>query len=364
MAYPTPLVAGDQLPAADLNDFLLNPAFTYGESLSTLDVVYLKAADSKIYKALGTNETHFGAFAGVVITTGVLNDTKRILGVGQVVTGASGLTAGSPVYIAAAGGAATATVGSFQIGVAISTTAYIIMPKNEYLVGEIKPIIFNTVPTGFLLCDASAVSRTTYATLFAKLFPTIGTFTVTIASPGVVTLTSHGLQTADAVYLTTTGALPTGLSANTRYWVIRVDANTFNLASSQANALAGTAINTSGSQSGTHTANLAPAGVGDGSTTFNLPDLRGVVLVGKNTSDTQFAGLGEAYGEKTHVLTVAELPAHTHGAPVDNSITSGSARAPAGTNGAGTQLNTSSTGSDAAHNNIQPSFVINWIIKF
>lgn len=86
---------------------------------------------------------------------------------------------------------------------------------------------------------------------------TLGTFTVTIAAPGVVTLNSHGLATGDAVIPTTTGALPTGLTAGTTYFVIKVDANTFRLATTLANALAPTPINTSGSQSGTHTMTLS-----------------------------------------------------------------------------------------------------------
>ena len=45
----------------------------------------------------------------------------------------------------------------------------------------------------------------------------VGTFTVTLASPGVFTLTGHGLNTGDDIYLTTTSALPTGLTANTIY---------------------------------------------------------------------------------------------------------------------------------------------------
>jgi hypothetical protein len=77
--------------------------------------------------------------------------------------------------------------------------------------------------------------------------------TVTIASPGVVTWTSHGLSTGTPVIFTTTGALPTGITSGTTYYVIEVAANTFQLATSFANALAGTAVNTSGSQSGTHT---------------------------------------------------------------------------------------------------------------
>lgn len=79
------------------------------------------------------------------------------------------------------------------------------------------------------------------------------TVTITIAAPGVVSYTSHGLSAADKIYITTTGALPTGLSASTTYFVVAIDANTFSLATSEANALAGTKITTSGSQSGTHT---------------------------------------------------------------------------------------------------------------
>lgn len=86
---------------------------------------------------------------------------------------------------------------------------------------------------------------------------TLGTFTVTIATPGVVTLASHGLVTGDAVIPSTTGALPTGLTAGTTYFVYKVDANTFNLCTTLANALAGTKITTSGSQSGTHTMTMA-----------------------------------------------------------------------------------------------------------
>lgn len=75
------------------------------------------------------------------------------------------------------------------------------------------------------------------------------TFTVTVASPAVFTLTGHGLAVGDEVFLTTTGALPTGLAANTPYWVQAVvDADTFKLAATDG----GAAINTTGSQSGTH----------------------------------------------------------------------------------------------------------------
>lgn len=84
---------------------------------------------------------------------------------------------------------------------------------------------------------------------------TSGTATITIATPGVITLTSHGL-TAGGFYtgqFTTTGALPTGLVANTTYWFTVVTANTLKASTTLANAAAGTYITTSGSQSGVHT---------------------------------------------------------------------------------------------------------------
>lgn len=78
------------------------------------------------------------------------------------------------------------------------------------------------------------------------------TFTVTIATPGLFTWTSHGLVAGTAIVFTTTGALPTGLTAGTTYWVIAagLTANDFQVSATQG----GAAVNTSGSQSGTHTA--------------------------------------------------------------------------------------------------------------
>ena len=77
--------------------------------------------------------------------------------------------------------------------------------------------------------------------------------TMTIATPCVVTYTAHSLLSGQKVRFTTTGALPTGVSAGVTYWVNVTGANTFNLATSLANLQAGTYVATSGSQSGVHT---------------------------------------------------------------------------------------------------------------
>ena len=79
------------------------------------------------------------------------------------------------------------------------------------------------------------------------------TVTITIATPGVVSWVAHGLENGQRIQLTTTGALPTGLTASTTYFVAGKGTDDFKLATSLANAAAGTYIATSGSQSGVHT---------------------------------------------------------------------------------------------------------------
>ncbi|MEZ0254187.1 MAG: DUF1800 family protein [Chthoniobacter sp.] len=77
------------------------------------------------------------------------------------------------------------------------------------------------------------------------------TVTMTIASPCVVTYNNHGLQAGAPVVFSTTSALPTGLIAGTTYYVMAANlaTNTFQVSTTPG----GSAVNTSGSQSGTHT---------------------------------------------------------------------------------------------------------------
>jgi hypothetical protein len=76
------------------------------------------------------------------------------------------------------------------------------------------------------------------------------TVTVTIANPGVFTCTTNNFSVNDVVYFSTTGALPTGLSAGTAYYVIStgLSGNDFQVSTT----LGGTAVETTGTQSGTH----------------------------------------------------------------------------------------------------------------
>ncbi len=158
--------------------------------------------------------------------------------------------------------------------------------------GMISPYAGATAPTSWLLCDGSAVSRTTYAALFA------------------ITSTTYG--------------------------------------------------------------------AGNGTTTFNLPDLKGRVAVGKS-ADTEFDVLGETGGAKTHTLTEAEMPAHSH--PLNTATGSGGGSytflniaVSTATNystpytlpkdNGTTVLGITNTGSGTAHNNLQPYITLNYIIKY
>jgi microcystin-dependent protein len=134
-------------------------------------------------------------------------------------------------------------------------------------------------------------------------------------------------------------------------------------------------------------------GVGDGSTTFNVPDLRGRVIAGKDdmggsaasrlTSATISGGalaLGKVGGEERHQLTIAELanhnhsltdPGHHHSLPQTTGAGSGQAMAISQTPTTGsaisgdsaTGITLAATGGDTPHNNVQPTLIGNYIIR-
>ena len=146
-------------------------------------------------------------------------------------------------------------------------------------IGSIVPYGSSTAPANWLVCDGSAVSRTTYADLFAVI--------------------------------------------GTSY------------------------------------------GSGDGSTTFNLPNLKGKVPVGYNSSETEFDTMGETGGEKKHTLTIQEMPSHKHNinyAPPSSSGGQGNAYV-YGTKEDDNNAMILATGGDQPHNNLQPYQVVCYIIK-
>lgn len=235
-------------------------------------------------------------------------------------------------------------------------------------VGSVIAYAGLNAPSGWLLCQGQSVSRTTYAALFAALSKN-STVTITIATPGVVSWTAHGLVAGDPVTFNTTGALPTGITAGTTYYVIAtgLTADTFRISAT----VGGAAVNTSGTQSGTHTAYNVPYGVAS-ATNFNIPDLRGRTTAGKDNMGGSAANritsggsgilgtvLGNAGGAETHSLSIAQLASHNHTLP---NASGGANGVSTNTGGVGT-VNTGSTGSGSAHNNTQPTMMMNYIIK-
>lgn len=102
-------------------------------------------------------------------------------------------------------------------------------------------------------------------------------------------------------------------------------------------------------------------GTGDGSTTFNLPNLQRKFLLGSDSS----IGPGQTGGEENVTLTVATMPAHSHNVPLDGGGNDGSAKVWTAANDNGVTLNqtTDSTGGGQAHNNMPPYMAGLWLIK-
>lgn len=83
-------------------------------------------------------------------------------------------------------------------------------------------------------------------------------YAVDDAAEDTLSLSDHGFETGDGPFqLTTTDTLPAGSSAATNYWIIvpTDSTDTFKLATSYANAIAGTAVDITNAGTGTHTIN-------------------------------------------------------------------------------------------------------------
>lgn len=113
-------------------------------------------------------------------------------------------------------------------------------------------------------------------------------------------------------------------------------------------------------------------GVGDGSSTFGLPNpAGGKSLLAKDTSDTTFNDLGKSGGEKTHLLTAAESgsPTHYHPTIINTNVGGGSYGEYLSVGSTNDSLigtnNNSPQDASVAHNNLPPFLVIgNLFISF
>ena len=106
-------------------------------------------------------------------------------------------------------------------------------------------------------------------------------------------------------------------------------------------------------------------GEGDGSTTFNLPDMRRKVPVGLDSNDTDFNTLGKTGGAKGVRLTMNNLPYHKL-----SLLVAGGSDAPAGLNYSANGGSWNSNFSEEIGNNqqpisiVQPYGVMNYVIKY
>lgn len=130
-----------------------------------------------------------------------------------------------------------------------------VLPANPARLSDLAAAVMGVAPSA-----SSSIQGSTKLSKDPSL--SLGTATITIASPAVVSLATHGLIANDQVKFTTTNTLPTGIVAGTVYYVISagLTSGAFEISAT----LGGTAINTSGSQSGVHTLfRVTPFAVGD-----------------------------------------------------------------------------------------------------
>ena len=84
----------------------------------------------------------------------------------------------------------------------------------------------------------------------------------------------------------------------------------------------------------------------------------GRVLIGLDSADTDFDAVEETGGAKTHTLTTAEMPSHTHTFTAFQTISGSNNRTGGGALSASASSTTASTGGGGAHNNVQPYIVV------
>ena len=228
--------------------------------------------------------------------------------------------------------------------------------------GVFYPYFGAVAPTGYLLMDNTEYSCTTYEDLVVAIAASladlglgtaVGAFTAD-STTDTLTLTSHGKVDDDVVHVANSGgALPTGLTANTIYYIITATTNTYQLSLTKGGAAVDFSSN------GTGTNSLYDM--------FQL-DIRGRLPLGADNmggssanrvTATEADNLGQGSGAEDHTLIEAELPSHTHG--INITFTAGSGGNQKVT-GAGSTP-TGATGGGGSHNIMQPYLTSNYIIK-
>jgi len=235
--------------------------------------------------------------------------------------------------------------------------------------GTILPFLGASAPTGFLMMYGQEVSATTYLALLQTLLAnssfvlTLNTGTAFTAANATNLFTSagHGLSNGDVVLVSNSGgALPSGLSTYTPYYVINRTTNDFQLSTTAG----GSAVDITTDGTGTHKFH----------TQYCLPDGRGRTLLGVDSQGGSSANrvtasaadsVGGSGGAETVTLTAANIP------PLPVTIKQGSSAALTaiqGSNGDGSETalagkaNAGVTAAAVAIMN--PWLAVNWIVRY
>jgi microcystin-dependent protein len=219
--------------------------------------------------------------------------------------------------------------------------------------GSMIPWAGPVAPAGYLLCDGSAVSRSTYSGLFNN-----------------ITQIQNGTTTNSLTTLT-------GLSSTSQMYIgMKIEGTGIQSGTTIASIDSGTAITMSlaATASATVAVTFYSWGNGDGSTTFNLPNMNRRTAVGSGGSaSTDPLGIGNVVGktggQEQHTMTLSELVSHNH--PGSTTIspsgrrgcTSGSGVQATSDNTGTLALTIASQGSTTPFNVIQPSVIVMYIIK-
>lgn len=217
-----------------------------------------------------TNVTGAFGIAGTTLVTGVLGVVGTSLLTGALVLGnfTTGLvwSSGTGVISATTNIATGLVVTVFNIGNATTGTVTP-SPLNgnyQYLTNNgaftiaayttfdfaLDVLIQNGTAPGNVGFSGFRISSTNVGDALSSTARLIASAVIATGSPGIVTCTAHLSNVSDPVWFSTSGALPTGMTSGTLYYISTTTANTLQIATTPGTTVS---INLSGTQSGTHT---------------------------------------------------------------------------------------------------------------